>query len=112
VSPLPIDPSIAVSATEASIPGVGSATRPDAVTGATSGGDGGSFGSLLAEQVSNLERLQADGAEASRALATGTAQDLPSVVAAVERARLSMELASQVRTRAVEAYQEIFRTQV
>jgi flagellar hook-basal body complex protein FliE len=31
---------------------------------------------------------------------------------AVERARLEMQMASQVRTKAVEAFQEIFHTQV
>ena len=31
---------------------------------------------------------------------------------AVERAQLSMQLAGQIRTKAVEAAQEIFRTQV
>jgi flagellar hook-basal body complex protein FliE len=31
---------------------------------------------------------------------------------AVERARLSMQMASQVRTKAVEAFQDVFHTQV
>ena len=73
--------------------------------------DGG-FGDLLANQIQRLEQTQVDAAQASRALATGTATDLPSVVNAVERAKLSMELASTVRTKAVEAYQDIFRTSV
>jgi flagellar hook-basal body complex protein FliE len=111
VTPIPIDPSIAISPSELSVGGVTASPTPEVgASGPAGGGEG--FGSMLAEQISNLEQLQTQGAEASRALATGTAQDLPSVVAAVERARLSMELASQVRTRAVEAYQEIFRTQV
>jgi flagellar hook-basal body complex protein FliE len=104
--PLPIDPSFAVGGGEWSIAPPTSAPAP------AEGGGGGGFGGMLAEQISNLEHLQTDAAEASRQLATGTATDLPSVVNAVERAKLSMEVASTIRTKAVEAYQEIFRTHV
>ena len=70
------------------------------------------FGSMLGEQISKLSDLQADAAGASQALAAGTATDPSAVVMAVERARLSMQLASQLRTKGVEAINEIFRTQV
>jgi flagellar hook-basal body complex protein FliE len=63
-------------------------------------------------QLQRLGDLQVEGAEASRALATGQAADPESVVMAVERARLSMQLASQLRTKAVEAFTDIFHTQV
>ena len=106
--PLPIDPSFAVAGGEWSIAPPTAAPAPAEGGGA----DGGGFGSLLAEQISNLEQLQTDAGQASRELATGTATDLPSVVNAVERAKLSMEVASTIRTKAVEAYQEIFRTHV
>ena len=52
------------------------------------------------------------GAAQSQALATGQTLDVTSVVTAVQEASLSMQLASQVRNKAVEAYSEIFRTQV
>jgi flagellar hook-basal body complex protein FliE len=74
--------------------------------------DGGGFSSVLGEQIGKLSELQAEAAEASTALATGTATDPASVVMAVERARLSMQLASQLRTKGVEAINEVFRTQV
>ena len=74
--------------------------------------DPGGFSSALGEQISKLSDLQAEAAEASQALATGTATDPAAVVMAVERARLSMQLASQLRTKGVEAINEIFRTQV
>ncbi|MDQ5808869.1 MAG: flagellar hook-basal body complex protein FliE [Actinomycetota bacterium] len=74
--------------------------------------DGGGFSSMLGEQIGKLSELQSQAAEASTALATGTATDPASVVMAVERARLSMQLASQLRTKGVEAINEVFRTQV
>ncbi len=74
--------------------------------------DSGGFASQLGKQIGALADLQAQGAEASQALATGTATDPGQVVMAVERARLSMQLASQLRTKGVEAINEIFRTQV
>ncbi|MDQ4125169.1 MAG: flagellar hook-basal body complex protein FliE [Actinomycetota bacterium] len=74
--------------------------------------DAGRFSSVLGEQIGKLSELQAEAAEASTALATGTATDPAAVVMAVERARLSMQLASQLRTKGVEAINEVFRTQV
>ena len=53
-----------------------------------------------------------EAADAAQALATGQASDPTAVVMAVERAQLAMQLASQIRTKAVEAAQDIFHTQV
>ena len=46
------------------------------------------------------------------ALANGTATDPTTAVMAVERAQLSMQLASQLRTKGVEAINDVFHTQV
>ncbi len=70
------------------------------------------FGGVLGQQLQNLADLQTEAAAASTALATGTATDPASTVMAVERARLSMQLASTLRTKGVEAITEIFHTQV
>ena len=88
--------------------GLGALEGTTDVGGSSSDG----FSSMLGEQIGKLSELQADAAGASEALATGTATDPAAVVMAVERARLSMQLASQLRTKGVEAINEIFRTQV
>jgi flagellar hook-basal body complex protein FliE len=100
--PAPIDPSFLTTGAEWQIaPAVEPAAQPTK-----------SFGDELTGAIESLQKTQTDAAAASRALATGEVSDPTEVVMAVERARLSMELASQVRNKAVEAYQEIFRTQV
>ena len=70
------------------------------------------FGDMLAEQVGKLAEQQQEGAAQAQALATGQAEDVASVVMAVERASLGLQLATQVRNKAVDAYHEIFRMQV
>ena len=70
------------------------------------------FGGVLGRQLQSLADLQDDASAASADLAAGTASDPASVVMAVERAQLSMQLASQLRTKGVESITEIFRTQV
>jgi flagellar hook-basal body complex protein FliE len=110
---MPIDPTFAVRGGEWSV-GLGDAAIPGIPgAGATDGAAkaGKSFGGVLADQVGALEKLQTDAAAGSRALAAGNA-DPTEVVMAVERARLGMQLASQIRTKAVEAVQDIFHTQV
>lgn len=110
--PLPIDPSMLANGPEWQVGGVGGvgngATAPDPAAGPSST----SFGSMLGDQLSQLDQLQSNAADASRSLADGTATDPTSAVVAVERAQLAMQLASQLRTKGVEALQDIFHTQV
>jgi flagellar hook-basal body complex protein FliE len=81
-------------------------------TEATSGGTGSSFGSSLTEAISSLESTQQSADSASQALASGTVKDPEAAVTTVEDAALSMQLAAQIRTKATEAAQTIFQTQV
>ena len=90
---------------------------PDAPAGGGDGaapvdGESSGFGGMLTKQIQGLENLQTDAAAQSQALATGTAEDASQVVMAVEKARLSMQLAASLRDKGVESFQEIFRTQV
>jgi flagellar hook-basal body complex protein FliE len=80
--------------------------------GAVAGGEASGFGGELSEAISSLEKTQDSATSASQALATGTASDPESAVVTVEDAQLAMELASQIRTKATEATQNIFQTQV
>ncbi len=73
---------------------------------------GTGFGDLLGRSLEALAAGQQEAATAAQALATGQAEDPTAVVMAVERAQLAMQLASQIRTKAVEAAQDIFHTQV
>jgi flagellar hook-basal body complex protein FliE len=102
----PIDPSFAVSGAEWQI------TPPQATEAPAQTGEGSGFGSMLTNSLSSLAQTQTDAASASQALATGQASDPTAVVMAVERAQLAMQLAGQIRTKAVEAAQDIFHTQV
>ncbi len=67
---------------------------------------------MLSSSIQSLAETQTEAAGAAQALATGQATDPTAVVMAVERAQLAMQLASQIRTKAVEAAQDIFHTQV
>jgi len=106
---MPVDPSLAINGGEWQI-------EPIQPTGV--GGDpisepaGGGFGDMLGGAMESLAKTQTEAAGAAQALATGEATDPTAVVMAVERAQLAMQLASQIRTKAVEAAQDIFHTQV
>ena len=112
---VPIDPSMAAMGSEWKVPGIsgvggdvpGAAAAPGAADAT-----GKSFGQMLSGQVEQLQGLQDQAATQSQALASGKAADPSQVVMAVERARLGMQLASQIRTKMVEAEQDVFHTQV
>jgi flagellar hook-basal body complex protein FliE len=72
----------------------------------------GGFGSMLTNAIGNLEQTQQAASTQAQQLATGQTDDLSSVITSVQEAQLSMQLASQVRNKAVEAYTEIFHTQI
>jgi flagellar hook-basal body complex protein FliE len=102
---MPVDPTFATSGPEWQI------AAPQAEPGAGAE-DGGGFGGALSNAIDRLDSLQQHAAVASQQLATGQAADAESVVMAVERARLAMQLASQLRTKSVEAAQDLLHTQV
>ena len=105
-----IDPSMAINGADWNVGSIGSIDSTGSGTqGATSGA---SFGSMLGQSIQSLQNTQDQAASAANALATGQASDPSSVVMAVERAQLAMQLASQIRTKAVEAAQDIFHTTV
>jgi flagellar hook-basal body complex protein FliE len=101
----PVDPSFSISGPEWGVGSVGPLQQP-----AQGGGQG--FGGMLSNAISSLDKTQTDAAAASQSLVAGTATDPTQVVMAVERARLSMQMASQIRTKAVEAFTEVFHTQI
>jgi flagellar hook-basal body complex protein FliE len=103
---MPIDPAFSVTGQEFRIDPI--AGRADAAPAT----DGVGFGDLLGKSLQSLAASQQEAADAATALATGQAEDPTAVVMAVERAQLAMQLASQIRTKAVEAAQDIFHTQV
>lgn len=125
MSLLPIDPLAAMPAvSEWQVPGLDGTVPAAGARGpagvAETGGVAGvesaardeSFGAELGRQIERLAELQVRAAEASRSLAEGTAADVTEVVLAVEKAQLAMQLAGQIRTRAAEAINTIFHTQV
>ena len=108
---MPIDPTFAVKGTDWSVGSVGGVDDASS-TGAAGAASGSGFGGMLAKQIGQLDSIQQDAATASQQLATGQATDPSATVMTIERARLAMQLASQIRTKGVEALQEVFRTSV
>jgi flagellar hook-basal body complex protein FliE len=113
---MPIDPSMAIKgigggAGEWNVGAVGQLDGTP-TTDAAGAASGSGFGEMLGNQLGALEKTQNQAADASRSLADGTATDPTAAIVAVERAQLSMQLAAQLRTKGVEALQEILHTQV
>jgi flagellar hook-basal body complex protein FliE len=71
-----------------------------------------SFGSILSEQMQQLDSsIKLADAQSVR-LASGQAENLHRVMLDIEQARISLQLAMQVRNRLMEALQEIQRWQM
>lgn len=109
---VPIDPSMVTSGADWQVQSV--QPSPAEIESGAGGGatTGVSFGDMLGNQLSELQATQDEAAKASQALATGQASDPTSVVMAIERAQLEMQLASTIRTKAVEAFNDVFHTTV
>ncbi len=89
-----------------------SGLEPSSGVEAGAGASAGGFGGALTNAISSLEQTQRNASTASQALASGTLSDPESAVVTVDEAQLAMQLASQIRTKATEAAQQIFQTQV
>jgi flagellar hook-basal body complex protein FliE len=89
-------------------------TLPALSTGRTVSGParpeaGSGFGDKLTQAVSGLNSQQVAVDAAASRLALGSTADLHSIILDAEKATLSLELAIQIRNKALEAYQEVMR---
>lgn len=71
-----------------------------------------SFGSILSEQLQQLDSSIKQADVQSVRLASGQAENLHRVMLDIEQARISLQLAMQVRNRLMEALQDIQRWQM
>lgn len=72
----------------------------------------GSFSEVLNNALKKLNDTQVKADNLSLELLTGEVQDIHQVTIAMEEAKLTMQLAVEVRNKVIEAYQEISRMQV
>jgi flagellar hook-basal body complex protein FliE len=93
-------------ASEWSVGGVGK------LDGVQPTGGSSSFGGMLGKQLQALDKSQDSAAQASQSLGDGTATDPSAAVMAVERARLAMQLAAQIRTKGVEVINDLMLNSV
>jgi len=71
-----------------------------------------SFKEIFDKTIKNLNDNQLNANETVQKFLTGEIQDIHTVMIAMEEARLSMQLAVEVRNKLVETYQELSRMQV
>lgn len=70
------------------------------------------FQKLLKEEINRVDNLQKKSIDLQKKLATGEIQDIHQVMIAAEEASIALQMTMQVRTKLIEAYQEIMRMQV
>ncbi|MGO9908178.1 MAG: flagellar hook-basal body complex protein FliE [Solirubrobacteraceae bacterium] len=97
---------------EWSVGGIGSLGQGAATGTGAANGTGGSFNDALTGAINSLDQTQVNASTASEQLATGQSTDPTQAITAVENASLSMDLASQIRTKLTDAVNEVFQTQV
>ena len=99
---------------EWSVGGIGGGLQSpgSAVSNATNGAGGQSFGDALTSAIGSLETTQANATQAAQQLATGQATDPTKAITAVENASLSMDFAAQIRNQIDSAATTLFQTQV
>lgn len=69
-------------------------------------------GRFFSELVSKVNDIQVQSDRSIQALASGENKNLHEVMIEVEKASISFQFMSQVRNKALEAYQEVMRMQV
>ncbi|MCP1355594.1 flagellar hook-basal body complex protein FliE [Aneurinibacillus migulanus] len=70
------------------------------------------FSTYLKNAIQDVNGLQKASDKLNQGLATGQVQDIHQVMIASQKAGVAMDMAMQVRNKAVEAYQEIMRMQI
>jgi flagellar hook-basal body complex protein FliE len=71
-----------------------------------------SFGDMLQESIGKVNAMQNEADVAMQKIASGESKNLHETLLAVERAEIAFKTMNQVRSKVLEAYKEIMRTQI
>ncbi|MPW24790.1 flagellar hook-basal body complex protein FliE [Alkalibaculum sp. M08DMB] len=80
--------------------------------GASSEIEEGAFKDLISSEIEKLNNQQVKADNLTQGFISGEVEDLHTVLIATEEARISLELAVQVRNKCIEAYKEINSMQI
>ncbi|NQY92622.1 MAG: flagellar hook-basal body complex protein FliE [Campylobacteraceae bacterium] len=72
----------------------------------------GSFEMALKNALKEVNQTQVEGYKAMEGLATGDIKNIQEAVQKIEEAELSLKLALEVKTKALNAYKEVMRMQI
>ena len=86
---------------------VGAGAAPGSAAGSTGAASGASFADTLKNSINDVARLQQDATKAVQDLATGKTEDVTGVMTAVEKSDLAFKTLLSIRTKLMEAYDEI-----
>lgn len=70
------------------------------------------FGQFLSDALNQVDALQKNADAASVGLAAGQIQDIHTVMIALQKASLSLNMTVEARNKVLDAYQEIMRMQM
>lgn len=84
-------------------------TMPKADVSADTAASGPSFGQMLQGALGQVSGLQDHAGQMATAFAQGKTGDIHSVMIASEQATMALQLTTQIRNKAVDAYQEVMR---
>lgn len=74
--------------------------------------DGKSFVDTLKDAIQEVDQLQKVSDKKMQDLATGKTDNIPDVMIAAEKADIALKLMVQVRSKIIDAYQEVMKMQV
>lgn len=85
----------------------GSSVSPGAGAGSAAGVGGASFSDVLKKSIEEVSKLQQDASSAVENLMTGKSDDMIGVMTAVEKSDLAFKTLLAIRTKLMDAYEQI-----
>ncbi len=71
-----------------------------------------SFSEILKKSLDEVNKLQNKADDSIKSIASGKVDNIQDAVIAIEKADVSMKLLTEIRNKAIKAYEEIMRMQV
>lgn len=84
-------------------------TTPKTEASSDAAASGPSFGQMLQSALGQVSGLQDHAGQMATAFAQGKTGDIHGVMIASEQATMALQLTTQIRNKAVDAYQEVMR---